>query len=361
MPDPMDIMTMQRSVAGSPVEVMKDGAVVVVNPSPSTPIEVTPAPVAPVTSTAEPPKEFTAVEEYQATDLSGKPIGPPSKVVGKGVTEAEAYRDLAHKMRDININAARKIKEYRDKYRSYDQEKDNLTFLEPQPLTAEDRVRIARLLADPATIDEGYREMYRVQFGETVDEARQRKVREAEAASISRGKAETDKFLVEHPDFPGGNEAKKVVLAEMQKRKEAAVAEGKTFGWTAHNLEIIYDDLVERGELVPLQLTTKEPEPVTPSPITMSERASQENTPPIAAPANPVPVDANTPAEQGNLRPRGTRHATLSTDHGQPPNVSSQNEDDEFRKEVNSLPIDVLRRRILHDKKFADRLNKLRR
>jgi hypothetical protein len=301
-------------------------------------------------------KTVTVVEEWQATDTDGNPVGPPSKIYGKGATEVEAYKDLAHKLREANIHAARKIKEYRDKYRTYDREKVALTF-EPQPLSAEKRIEIARLLADPATVEEGYALLYQAQFGESPEQVRERRAREQETEWIEIGTRETNKFLAEHQDFPVSPISKKLLLDEVQARKNKAIEEGSTFAWTAHNLEIVYDDLVERGLLTPRQLEVAEPTP--PVQIDEQHRASQEPTPPVATPANPIVTDENT-SEASGTRPRGTKFSGMSTEHGQAPLPDVRQTDDEaFRKEVNNLSIDELKRRIKSDRKFKARLDSM--
>lgn len=329
-------------------------APVVAPPAPPAPEPVVEAP-APIVVAGTP---VTVVEEWQATDAEGNPVGPPSKIFGKGATEVEAYKDLAHKLREANIQAARKIKEYRDKYRTYDREKVAMTF-DPQPLTAEKRIEIARLLADPATVEDGYALLYQAQFGESPEQVRARRAREQEAEWLALGKQETDKFLVEHPDFPVGPISKKLLLDEVQARKNKATEEGSSFGWTAHNLEIVYDDLVERGLLTPRQLEVTEPTP--PVQIDEQRRASQEQIPPtVASPANPPATAANT-SEASGTRPRGTKFSTMSTEHGQaPPTEVRQTDAEAFRKEVNDMSIDELKRRIKSDRVFKARLDSMK-
>jgi hypothetical protein len=359
----MDRMIAQLSVAD---EALTPPVAQPIIPVDEPPVEVAPVPapvVEPQVPVITPPVEVLVSREWQAKDEKGQPVGPPSKIFGRGATREAALENLADNLQKANEQAARKIKEYRDKYRTYDQEQSVLTF-EPQVLTAEDRVRVARLLADPATIEQGYAELYRVQFGETPEEARKRKAHEAEIQRQQRSNMETDKFLLEHPDFPISGAARKVVVDAMQERRDQVAAEGKTFAWTAHNLEIIYDDLVEKGVLTPLQLASKPvsviPESVVPSQIAPQPRTSQETTPPSATPAMPVVPAANTEGQtEGNTRPRGTKFSVMSTEHGQSPTTSRQTEDESFRKQVNDMPLEELKRRIRSDRKFADRLNAL--
>jgi hypothetical protein len=338
---------------------------VVVPPAPETAIEQPPvvvpdpdpAPVV-VPTVNEPPKIFEEIEEWQAKDENGVPVGPPSKIIGRGATQVEALRDLAAKLRDANIHAARKIREYRQKARTnYDP--DTLGAMAEVPLlTAERRAEITKLMKDPATVDEAYVMLYESQFGETPDQARARLQRERQAAWVAEGNRQTNIFLEQHPDFPKGSISKKLLLDEVQLRKNAAEAEGKTFGWTAHNLEIVYDDLVERGTLVPLQLQS--PEPAVPGQIAPTTRASQETTPPSASPANPPAVAANTASAPGT-RPRGTRFSSLSTEHGQAPNADTTRraEDEAFRKEVAGMSPEEFKRKI-RERKFYERYNALR-
>lgn len=382
MPDPMDRMLSEVNVGERPQhvpgsvppvarriypvgyvpdegEIVPEGAI----PQPTAPIVEAPAavqiePPAPAPAHTPPPAQVEVTEEWQATDTDGTPVGPPSKITGVGATEVEAYRDLARKLRDANIKAARKIKEYREKYRTYDQEKFE-NAVTPTELTAEQRVEITRLMSDPATVDEGFDLIYKSRFGETPEQVRERRQQEQQASWLQIGKGETDKFLTEHPDFPTGPISKKLLLDEVQARKNAAVAEGKTFGWTAHNLEIVYDDLVERGLITPKQLeSNSEPKPAVQ--IDAVQRASQEPTPPSATPANPPATAANTPEATGT-RPRGSRSSVMTTEHGQPPATDTRQLDDEaFRKEVNEMSNETFKRRVKSDRKFAQRVDNLK-
>jgi hypothetical protein len=207
--------------------------------------------------------------------------------------------------------------------------------------------------------------MYQAQFGESPAQVRARRIKAAEAEQIREGQAETKRFLEEHPDFPVGPTVKKIVIDEMENRKEAALAQGKTFGFTAHNLEIVYDDLVERGLLVPKQLAP------TPVPVTKTDAAVESQitpapapqviTPPSALPESTPANDANTPPAT-STRPRGTRFATMSTEHGQaPPTAVSQTSDTEFRTMVDNMSLDTLKRRITRDRAFNERLNNIKR
>ena len=381
MPDPMDRMISEvndsarpQHVPGSvppiarriyPVgyvpdegEILPEGAVpqaapVVEAPAP-TPHAPTPAPA----RATAPPTLVEVTEEWQATDSDGTPVGPPSKITGVGATQVGAYQDLAHKLRDANIKAARKIKEYREKYRTYDQEKFE-NAVSPTELTAEQRVEITRLMSDPATVDEGFDLIYMSRFGESPEQVRERRKKEQEASWLQIGKGETDKFLTEHPDFPTGPISKKLLLDEIQARKNAAAAEGKTFGWTAHNLEIVYDDLVERGLITPKQLEPNY-EPTPASQIAATSRDSRETTPQSATPANPLATAANT-SEATGTRPRGSRSSVMTTGHGQPPPTETRQLDDEaFRKEVNAMSNETFKRRVKSDRKFALRVDNLK-
>jgi hypothetical protein len=326
----------------------------VVEPTPEEPVPApVPTPPAPVQ------QEIVVSEQWQATDDEGTPVGPPSKVFGKGATEVEALRDLSKKLKELNIIAARKIKEYRDKYRTYDRATNTFMLVEPKALTSEEKVSIARLLADPDTIDQGYAELYKAQFGESPDQARKRMAKEAEAASILEGKRQVSKFLSDHPDFPQNPTSQQVMLDEMDVMKAEAEAAGATFGFTAHNLEIAYDNLVEKGILIPIQLTVSEP--TTKSQIAPISRNSQETPPQVATPAQPVAPTANTDVANGNLRPRGTRHSNMSAEHGEAPPTTHQADDVEFLKQVDSMPLEVLKRKIGSDRAFRDRLNSIKR
>jgi hypothetical protein len=294
------------------------------------------------------------------------PIGTPSKFIGKGKTEIEAHKDLNRQLKVANINAARKIKKMRDQSRGLDYATTTLSF-DPRPVSAEDRVRIAQMLANPETLVEGQAELYRLQYGETPAETATRRKKEADEAKAKQGAVETAKFLKAHPDFPISAASEQVMKDAFFKAIEGA-PEGKEPEWTARNLEIIYDRLVEDGVLTPIQLVPKEAVSEVKTEVSESSttantentRASQEKPPQQVTPAPAQPA-ANTEGEQGNLRPRGTRFSTMSTEHGQSPvQLSRQAEDAEFRKQAMNMPLDELKRRIRNDKVFAARLNSIK-
>jgi len=309
-----------------------------------------------------PAKDVIVTEEWQATDEDGNKIGTPSKVIGKGKTEAEAYKDLAKNLKNINIEAAKKIKKLRDAAKGLDYANATLSF-EPRPVSPEDRVRIAALLASPETLIEGQAELYKLQYGETPQEASARRKREMDRQKAIDGSIATDQFLKTHPDFPKSPAAQQI-MTDAWVEKNSAAPEGKEVTWSARNLEIIYDELVESGILTPLQLSVKNlvNEQVSESQVqdnTEYQRDSQEKPPQVATPAPDKPA-ANTDGSTGNLRPRGTRFSTLSTEHGQSPSaLPRQAEAEAFRKQVFDMPMDELKRRIRNDKVFAARLNAL--
>lgn len=290
---------------------------------------------------AEIPTEIVVTEEYQATDDAGNPVGPPTKLIGKGATELDAYKDLVKKQTSANITAARKIKEYRDKNRQLDAR--IVPTMKPRELDAEAKVRIARLMNNPETIEQGYEELNAAKSGMTVPEYQQWREEQTAQSVINRGKEETNTFLAQNPDYPNTDEAKALIL-------EALAAKAKSMGieendprarglWTAHNLQICYDELVTEGKITPKELSSQEPAPV------------------IAT----VPVANTTDTSAQRIRPRGERHSSMTSVHGSvSPNATRQSEDTAFREEVKNMPLEVLKRRIRTDKKFAARIDSLK-
>jgi hypothetical protein len=300
-----------------------------------------------VKPSAKPPEASSELlievtEEYHATDEEGKPIGTPTKVIGRGKTELEAERDLREKLKAVHIAAVRKMTEWKKKFRSYDESKPSPTF-EPIQLDAAERLRLNRELNDPEKMEAALDQLLQARLGVSPEEYRKKLKDEVFNASIARGARETQAFLDEHPEFPIGAEARQ----EMEGAFSAKSKERETVGeapleWTSHNLELIFEELVETGRIAPVPPTRQET---------------------VAA----TPAEAKAPGNTGDTgtvtRPRGERHSSMTPGHTSVPSGagSQPSSDDEFLAEVRRMSTPALRLKIKQDPKFRQRLDSIKR
>jgi len=287
-------------------------------------------------------------EEYQATDAQGNPIGTPTKVIGKGKTEAEAYKDLAGKLKAIHIAATRKMAEWKSKYREYDESRP-LPAFEPVQLSAEEKMRLQRELNDPETMEGALDTLLQARLGVSPEDYRRKLASEAEQDRIARGGRETQLFLDDNPDFPAGAESRQAMEAEFQAVSQEREKAGKgPLDWTAHNLELVYQTLIEKGILRPLQIGGAGDTSQGQSAVTPGAAGEKVN------PAEPTT----------RTRPRGERHSSMTPAHSSLPQGGGtgqpSSDDAEFLKMVRSLPLPELRRRIRSDAAFAKRLNSIK-
>jgi len=281
----------------------------------------------------EPPKVY--VREF--TDKSGR----------KTRIEAASESELADKLVDHYKKAADAVVDYRQKYQVFEEGKIVPTF-EPKPLSAEDKVRISRKMQDPRTVDEAFSELQKAMTGESPEEYRQRVGQEAHEARMRERFHQVDLFNVAHPDFPPTEEAKKVMVdmfAAKQKAEQDRKNDPKlTIEWNKHNLDIIYEEAIQKGLITPLELTSQEKAPEKDAVV----------DPPVKA--DPAKANPETAAEK--TRPRGTRRTGLSpNDSSVSAGHQAQASDEKFREEVKGMSKDEIKRRVKNDRVFRQKLD----
>lgn len=290
-----------------------------------TPVEAKPAETPKPEAAAPPKKKF--VREYQTVD------GRTTHL------EADTAEELIEKMETAHKKAVEGLHLWRSRYKATLEEGAEESLPTPASLSAEDQARIVRKMNNPATIQEGFAELHKAITGESPEETRNRVKKEAERVSVESAKSETEKFKQMHPDFPIGPAAKDAMIARMQHHSEKNIEAGKKpLAWTAHNLSIIYEDLVSEGVIVPNQI-------------------SQEPAKAAAPVATPTPAANPEGQETARIRPRGTRHTNLRPGSGATPtNATQKQADAEFLQGVQKLSKHELRER-LKDPKFRARLD----
>lgn len=307
-------------------------------------------PVKPV----QPTLEFTVTDEYQLKDEEGKPLGPPQKFTAKGATELEAERNCRALIRGAHENAARKLKEYRDKYRTMDTQK-YIPELKPRSLTAADRLDISRKLNHTDTVDEAFDQLFEAKTGYKPDVFRAKSQEAEMRQKIADKQAETKAFTDAHPEYPRSDAARDLMILRLQEKNlDMLKQQGVEFDekappviveWNKHNLEIVFEELVAEGRL-------------TPDTVSSQETSQEEATPPVVA---TVPGAITPETQAARTRPRGTRHSSMTPSHSSvSQDVKQQQSDEAFLREVNQMSRNALLLRLKSDKKFATRLDSIK-
>jgi hypothetical protein len=282
-------------------------------------------------------------EEYQTEDEDGNPIGTPTKVVGHGKTEIEAERDLRAKLKAVHQSAVRKMADWKKKFRTFDESKPSPTF-EPLELSAEEKYRIQRELSNPETMESALDQLLQARLGVSPEDYRKKLKDEALNLQVASGSRETTQFVDEHPEFPMGPESRKAMeTAFAAKSKEREDAGKAPLEWTAHNLELIFEELAESGQIAPIPPTQQE----------------------VVTVKTPVETDESDNTEElgTKIRPRGSRHSALSPEHSSVPSGAGAQptSDETFLAEVQNMTTSALRTRIRTDQKFRQRLDSIKR
>lgn len=229
------------------------------------------------------------VESYQPTDENGLPVGPPQKFEGK------TQQDLIEKLKAAHMNASVKLYQTRKAVKlgtvlEPDPEEPIQTFEERQ-LTADERVKVSKMLNDPATAAEAHQILLEAQFGAPLKTIRAR-LRDLEIQTrISAIRDAVEQFKIETPAY-----VESVSNGENLKQ----YMEKKNLRYTVKNLKIAFEDLVNDG-----LLTVRAPEPpkaAEPQPAPVPPAAAA----PVQVETIPQPV-TNAPAipvEPTDVRPR---------------------------------------------------------
>jgi hypothetical protein len=241
-----------------------------------------------MTEVATVPKKW--IREYQPKDENGYPIGPPQKF------EADTQQELIDKLAAAHENASAALYKTRQQVKlgamlEPDPDEPLQTF-ESKTLTAEERLKASKMLADPATVVEGYKILSEAVYGAPPEKV-QESLREREISKrVDSIRAAIALFVKENPAY---------VECEGNSDKMKKYMEKNNLRYTAKNLKIAFEDLSSDG-----LLTVRTPQaavPATPvvTPVTTNAPAVPEAIPP--APTTPAPA---IPVEPTEVRPKNS-------------------------------------------------------
>ena len=238
---------------------------------------------------ATPTPQEKWVEDYQFKDPeTGAPIGPPQHF------EAPTQKELIKKLIAAHENASVALYKTRRAVKlgqmlEPDPDEPIRTF-EPKALSADDRLKITKMLSDPATVVEGYKLLSEATYGaspevvrESLQDREVQKRVEAIQLAISQFKAET-------PDYVESQANADTLKKYMEK---------KNLRYTAKNLKIAFEDLVNDGLIT---VRAKAPQAAVPATPAAPAAAAPAVTPEIPAqPTTPAPA---IPSEPTEVRPK---------------------------------------------------------
>lgn len=168
----------------------------------------------------------------------------------------KSRRDVINQMGQTVFTGSRKIKELNDE-RVPDRQGAPKR-IEPKPLSADERMRIATEITDPELADAAIDRLIEAKYGslEIITERENRRIQEEDEARAIR---ETEKFVANNPDwYPSANNKKGVF----------DYIEGNKLDITAKNMSIAWDAMKGAGaaEMKPAEQPKEdepEPEPKT--------------------------------------------------------------------------------------------------
>jgi hypothetical protein len=241
-----------------------------------------------MTDVAEAPKKW--IETYQPADENGLPVGPLQRF------EADTQKELIEKLKAAHMNASVKLYQTRKAVKlgavlEPDPDEPLQTFEERQ-LTAEERVKVTKMLNDPATATEAYKIMMEAQFGASAEVIRAR-FRQLEINNrVENIRDAIEQFVKETPEYVESQSNGELIKKYMEKHK---------LRYTAKNLKIAFEDLMESS-----LLTVQAPkvEKTTPAPAASAELVAAAPAPEPAIPAQVITPAPAIPAVPTEVRPR---------------------------------------------------------
>jgi hypothetical protein len=222
----------------------------------------------------------TWVEEYQFKDPeTGSPIGPPQRF--EAPTQKELIKKLiaAHENASVALYKTRKAVKLGTMLEP-DPDEPLQTF-EPKTLSADERIKVTKMLGDPSTVVEGYRLLSEATYGaspEVVRESLQDREVQKRVGNIQNAIAQFKSETPEYVESQGNADTLKKYM------------EKKNLRYTAKNLKIAFEDLVNDGLLVvraPKAEVPAPPAPVTPAAVAPPVSQEIPGTPTIPAPVIP--------------------------------------------------------------------------
>lgn len=284
-------------------------------------------------------------EEYQIKNRAGEPIGPPQ------VFEAETKDELIEKIRAAHQNSAAEM------YETKRAAKLGI-MLEPDPdqpipsfeerlLTADERVRIADQMKNPATAYEANKTLVEALLGAPIETVREnlRQTEVYKRADFIREQVQI--FKDENPDY---------VESETNRDTLRRYLAKKDWPMTHRNLGIAFAELKsEEGLLVVRAAKTPEVEAGSPTAASVTPPAPVVETEITVPPTTATPISATPAVVRPTVSSSGIRRSDSSV--GATPTVIKPG--GITIQEVNALSADQYAKRLRDDPSFKEQVEAL--
>lgn len=264
------------------------------------------------------PKKWT--RSYQPKDENGLPVGPPQHF------EADTQQELIDKLAAAHENASVKLYQTKRAVKlgaMLEPDKDEpIQTFEERPLTADERVKIGKLLNDPNTQADAMRILLEAQFGAPVESVRQ-VLREAEINKRAENiRYCIREFKIAHPEY---------VESESNRDTMNKYLEKHQMPYTKKNLEIAFEDLNQDG-----LLTLKAPQAAVTKPVAepSSTTAAPAGTETIPPPPTNAPAIPEVPTE---VRPKQSSSGLGRDNSSAPPSNAAPKTVGITIREINAM------------------------
>lgn len=307
--------------------------------------------------------------EYQPTDDDGRPLG------GRQVIKYTDPAELPFKLAEQNTLLLRKLRQETRKNRLGISEQDAISedaprykqpiSFKPRELTGEERYQLARDLTDPDTFDKAQNTLFEAATGIAVNDLRDTLVSLQSDNLAIKAEREADRFMTRNPAYVKCPENSEAITGWMSRYGLAPVAE---------NFQKAYETLLATGVLVTslevVQQPSYTPPPViAPTPEPIAEPAREEipvenqTVPPVVerpvVSRVPTGLSKNNSSGAGTPRPIGDEIIYEYIQRDKEGRQVGATRVFKGHAAINAMPSEEYKRRLLHEKGFAAKVEKL--
>lgn len=302
----------------------------------------------PVIPAAEPVAVVPALEpekvyEFQPTDEVGRSLG------GKQVIKYRTSEELAQKLTEQNVLLVRKLRETTRKNRLGIQEVEDIPVdaprfdmpvdFTPRHLSPDERVKLSRDLLDPERFEEASNTLFEATMGAKPETIRQTLTNVQVSNLRLLAKAESDAFIQSNPEYFRCQENFETITNWMLKNQLSPIRQNFQLAYnTLRAAGLLLDAPIVREDVpIKVEQTPANSQPVEAelSRITM-ETPSQEQRP--VTPKVPTGLTRNQTSDVGNIQTRKDTYTLV---------------------EINAMPSDVYKRKLMTEKGFGDLVERL--
>lgn len=324
-----------------------------------------------ITAPVVPDAPVEQLFEYQPTDDDGRPLG------GRQVIKYTDPAELPYKLAEQNTLLLRKLRQETRKNRLGISEQDAISedaprykqpiSFKPRELTGDERYQLSRDLIDPDTFDKAQSTLFEAATGIAVNDLRETLVSLQNDNLAIKAEREADRFMAQNPAYVKCPENSEAITGWMSRYGLAPVVE---------NFQKAYDTLLSSGvlvtsvEVIP-QTSYTPPAPVA-APVTepvnepTREEIPVENQVVPPAPVEkpvvsrvPTGLSKNNSSDAGTPRPIGDDIVYEYIQRDKDGRQVGEKRIFKGHAAINAMPSEEYKRRLLHERGFADKVEKL--